>query len=179
MGEILIRSPKFDEIDKLNIFFERVLKDTFIKNHVMHLKKEYEIEIEDKNKIICRYFDENKEDNYFFIAIVDGRVVGSISLAYCNKMIIDALGGGYKRIYELGTIFVDPDYQGIGIGSKLIEHGIELLKSIGVEKFCLDSGYKSAQRIWNKKFGKSERVFKDFFDKGNDYIIWIVDIKKD
>jgi hypothetical protein len=46
------------------------------------------------------------------------------------------------------------------------------LKSKGIEEFCLDSGYKIAQTIWKKKFGEPVYLLEDYWDKGNDHMIW-------
>ena len=51
------------------------------------------------------------------------------------------------------------------------------LKRRGMEEFCLDSGYKSAQKIWLNKFGTPEYCLKDYWAKGFDHMIWRVKIE--
>ena len=77
---------------------------------------------------------------------------------------------------EVGTVFVLPDYQKMGVGNLLLNTMIFTLKSKGIEEFCLDSGYTSAQKIWKKKFGDPNYLLKDYWGKGHDHMIWRIKI---
>jgi len=56
------------------------------------------------------------------VAVVDERIVGHI--AFSPAM----LNGEFRDWYALGPVSVLPEYQGIGIGSELINSGIEMLR---------------------------------------------------
>ena len=53
----------------------------------------------------------------------------------------------------------------------------EELHRKGIKEFCFDSGYKSAQKIWMNKFGKPEYHLKDFWGKGEDHMVWRVNVQ--
>jgi len=38
--------------------------------------------------------------------------------------------------------------------------------------FCLDSGYKKAQSIWQKKFGKPDFILEHFWGENSHHMIW-------
>jgi hypothetical protein len=42
----------------------------------------------------------------------------------------------------------------------------------GIKEFCLDSGYKIAQRIWIEKLGIPQYHLKDYWGKDADHMIW-------
>lgn len=52
-----------------------------------------------------------------------------------------------------------------------------VLRNKGIEEFCLDSGYTSAQKIWKKKFGEPDYLLKDFWGAGYDHMIWKIKSK--
>lgn len=59
------------------------------------------------------------------VAEIDGRVVGHI--AFSSVTISD----GTLSWHGLGPVSVMPDYQGRGIGTKMVNRGLDLLKSMG------------------------------------------------
>jgi predicted N-acetyltransferase YhbS len=67
------------------------------------------------------------------VAECEGQIVGHVLF---SPVVIEAhgpLGGGLG----LGPIAVAPEFQGKGIGSRLIEHGLELLRQRGVRFVCV------------------------------------------
>ncbi len=64
----------------------------------------------------------------------------------------------------------------MGVGNLLLTTMYSTLKNNGIEEFCLDSGYGSAQQIWKKKFGDPDYLLKDYWGKGNDHLIWRIRI---
>jgi hypothetical protein len=46
------------------------------------------------------------------------------------------------------------------------------LQNKGIEKFCLDSGYAMAQKIWTKKFGEPDYLIKEYWSQRFDHMIW-------
>jgi hypothetical protein len=51
------------------------------------------------------------------------------------------------------------------------------LEKKGIEEFCLDSGYKSAQKIWINKFGNPQYHLKDYWGKDADHMVWRIQVK--
>ena len=58
-----------------------------------------------------------------------------------------------------------------GIASALIHALIDYLHMVGVQQFCLDSGYRQAQKKWLRKFGKPYKTIEDYWGKDNDHMI--------
>ncbi len=71
-----------------------------------------------------------------------------------------------------------PDYQRQGIGNQLLAEMYLTLKNAGIEEFCLDSGYSSAQKIWQKKFGEPDYLLKDYWGDGAHHMIWKINVHK-
>jgi len=80
-------------------------------------------------------------------------------------------------IGELGSIYVLPHLQGLGIGSALIQAMVNELNDRGIDHFSLDSGYKEAQCRWIRKFGEPYLVAKDYWGPGKDHMIWLCQVK--
>lgn len=69
-----------------------------------------------------------------------------------------------------------PDHQNKAIGRgdrAMADH----LAGAGIERFCLDSGYKSAQKRWLKKFGEPWIISKDYWGERLDHMIWLCDLR--
>jgi GNAT superfamily N-acetyltransferase len=75
-------------------------------------------------------------------------------------------------VYEIGTVFVHPGYQRRGIGSLLFNTMLLTFLNRGIEEFCMDSGYASAQTIWTRKLGDPDYWLKDYWGEGSDHMIW-------
>lgn len=111
------------------------------------------------------------------IALDKDKVIGSIEFGPASDLISDCTNNAFKDLIEVGTVFVHPAYQRNGIGSLLLNKMFFTLKNKGLEEFCLDSGYISAQNIWKKKFGEPDYLLKDYWDEGFDHMIWRIKIK--
>ncbi|MEK5522868.1 MULTISPECIES: GNAT family N-acetyltransferase [Heyndrickxia] len=172
MYKVEIRRPRLEDIEELNEFFRLVIKDTFAREGLSELVEEIEHEIEEKNTILKGDLESNGKNHYFLIALERNRIVGSIAYGPSNELINRCTEGAYKNIFEIGTVFVHPDYQRKGIGNILLNSIFFTLHHKGVEEFCLDSGYKNAQKIWKKKFGEPNYLLKDYWGKGSDHMIW-------
>lgn len=70
-----------------------------------------------------------------------------------------------------------PDYQKKGIGSRMLNLLFEELENKRIKEFCLDSGYKSAQKIWIKKFGNPQYHLKNYWGENADHMIWRVRVE--
>lgn len=172
MQNIVIRRPRKDEFEELNQFFELVIRDTFNKNNIADLVDTFEEEIKDKRRCLNEDIESGGKDRYFLVATIDDMIVGTIEHGQANELIKESTYGELSDIHEIGTVYVHPEFQQQGIGNLLLTKIFEVLKEKQIEEFCLDSGYKSAQKIWRKKFGEPEYLFKDFWGDGADHMIW-------
>ncbi|WP_244648293.1 GNAT family N-acetyltransferase [Ruminiclostridium herbifermentans] len=63
-----------------------------------------------------------------YVAEIDGKIVGNI--VYTKATILDD-SGKHHEVLSFGPVSVLPEYQGMGIGSKLIEHTKAIAKELG------------------------------------------------
>lgn len=169
---IEIRRPTNDDIFKLERFFRSVVTDTFHKEGIENLDEDLEDEIEIKINFLQDDLQSNGETRYFLIAVLGERIVGTIEYGAASELINRCTNNALKDLYEVGTVFVDPDYQRKGIANLLLQCIYTRLKNRGVKECCLDSGYGRSQKIWQKKFGTPDYFLKDYWGEGNHHMIW-------
>lgn len=116
---------------------------------------------EDRIKNSYEKFDEN--DNHQFVLEVDGKVVGWMNIGDSDE------GSEYGEIH---AIYILNDYKGFGYGRKLVEEGINEIKSMGFKQMiigCLDGnksndfykhiGGKYIKQRMFEKLGMMENVY--------------------
>ncbi len=172
MNTISISRPEQKDTHRLNEFFQTVIFHTFTKNGLLHMSDLMHEEIENKQNFLMQDFSSGGADRFFLVAKDGDSIVGTIEYGAPNDVIRNFAKGMPKNTVEIGTVFVHPDYQGKGLGSTLVTQMITVLRAHGVEKFCLDSGYPSAQKIWTVKFGYPSYLLKNYWGQGADHMIW-------
>jgi len=116
---------------------------------------------EDRIKNSYEKFDEN--DNHQFVLEVDGKVVGWMNIGDSDE------GSEYGEIH---AIYILKDYKGFGYGRKLVEEGINEIKSMGFKQMiigCLECnksnefykhiGGKFIKQRMFEKLGMMENVY--------------------
>lgn len=177
MPELEIRRPKMDDIKRLNQFFSIVITDTFMKEGIGDRLDDINAEIKIKEKYIKTDFESNGDLRYFLIALDGDKIIGSIEYGPASELIRDHIDDASEEMFEVGTVFVHPDYQQNGVGNLLL-HSIYLtFQENGLEEFFLDSGYRNAQKIWIKKFGQPDYLLKDYWGEGFDHMIWRIKVR--
>ncbi|PGL67949.1 GNAT family N-acetyltransferase [Bacillus sp. AFS055030] len=176
MINIIIRRPKIEDMKELNQFFKIVITDTFTKEGISNQVESLNDEIETKEKYLENDFESNGEKRYFLIALDNEKIIGSIEYGPASDLILNCTNNALKGMPEVGTVFVHPDYQKNGLGNLLLNKMYVTLKDKGIEEFCLDSGYRNAQKIWKKKFGEPNYLLKDYWEKGYDHMIWKIKV---
>lgn len=173
-NNVEIRRPGIEDCQTLNEFFRLVITDIYAKEGLAELTDDMENEIETKNKYIEADLDSAGENRYFLLACRDHKIIGTIEYGMASKLIDRLSAGSLKELVEIGTVFVHPDYQGQGVGNLLLDAMYLALANKRIQEFCLDSGYKRAQKIWKKKFGVPAYLIKDYWSEGFDHMIWKV-----
>jgi GNAT superfamily N-acetyltransferase len=169
---IEIRRPRKRDIEELNQFFSKVIRDTFDKEGLSELLDDMKAEINSKIHYLKTDLKSNGENRYFFIALYENEIIGSIEYGAVSELITSCTEGALSNWVEIGTVFVHPDYQRRGIGTLLLNVMLLTLQNRGINEFCLDSGYKNAQKVWKKKFGEPDYLLKDYWGLGSDHMIW-------
>lgn len=172
---LTIRRPAYDEQEKLNAFFEMVLAHTFESNGLSHMSTLLEEEIHSKHQLLCRDFESNGKERHFLVASIGDQIVGTIECGPSNQDICRITNDLLKDVYEIGTVFVHPDFQHRGIGKQMILAIQDTLMGANQKSFCLDSGYPKAQKIWTKTFGEPQYFVENFWGEGAHHMIWHVE----
>ena len=102
----------------------------------------------------------------FLVAVVDDRIAGYIM---CR---IERGWMGYKSIMRghIVSIAVRDEYNRCGIGTRLIEAGMESMKAYGVDEFFLEMRVTNEEALlFYKKFGfKIKKTMKKYYKDGTD-----------
>jgi GNAT superfamily N-acetyltransferase len=169
-----IRRPRIEDCEELHQFFTTVIKDTYAREGLSQLIDDIENEIENKKQYLKWDFESNGKNRYFLVALDknSNKIIGTIEYGPASELIAMCTDGALKEWYEVGTVFVHPDYQRVGIGTLLLNEMFLTLKNKGIKEFCLDSGYTNAQKVWKKKFGEPDYLLKDYWGEGFDHMIW-------
>lgn len=177
MKDLQIGRPRPEDVKLINEFFETVLRDTFADNKIAHLTEDLEGEIESKKKYLQQDLESGGRDRFFLVVKAGGKIIGTIEYGAPNELIMKITDGEYSDVMEIGTVFVHPEYQNKGIGSMMLRLMYDELRAKGYNEFCLDSGYKTAQKTWTKKWGKPAYTMKNYWSKGSHHMIWRVDLE--
>lgn len=175
MLNVEIRRPRIKDIEPLHQFFRLVITDTFVKEGIEKFDDLHN-EILVKEKYLISDFESNGEKRYFLVALDGDKLIGSIEYGPVSDLIRECTNNAFSGLKEVGTVFVHPDYQGNGVGNLLLKAIYSTLQKKGIEEFCLDSGYRRAQKIWKKKFGDPDYLLKDYWDAGYDHMIWRIKV---
>lgn len=178
MKALTIRRPVLEDQDALYELFYQVMSHTFIKNDLFHLKALFDSEIVGKKNYLQMDFDSKGKQRYFLIGELDGRIVACIEHGPPNEDMVKGSDGAILGLQEVGTVYVHPDYQRQGIGNTMLQAIYKVLKDKSYDRFGLDSGFVSAQKIWSRRFGEPTYFLKDFWGPDAHHMIWVVDLDR-
>jgi len=173
---IQIRRPKVSDIETLKELFIATINEVFEREEIDEPDLKLD-EIREKQTFLLEDLNSDGKDRYFLIALIDNEIVGTIAVGPSNELIHETTPGTLDSVPEIGTVYVHPNHQKKGIGMKLMSAMYITLIGRGVESFCLDSGYKSAQKIWTRNIGEPKYVNKDKWGPGNHHMVWHKSLK--
>jgi len=111
------------------------------------------------------YFNGENPDDTVFVGIVDGDIVAVTGYSLDEDM---------NDVYWLNWHYTHKDYEGKGIGGKLLEYMIEILSPIA-RKFYVNMGWRllnlRALNLYLKKGFRIEAVLRDYYGEGEDQIM--------
>lgn len=165
-----------DDTESLARLYELTIPDAFEREGLGHLQSDILQEIKGKMLLVKGCLDPQNTDSYFWVARIDGNIVGTISYAPCGEDIRVCTGNRLNAVGELGSLYILPEFQGQGIGSALIEEVLAFLRQQGIGQFCLDSGYRRAQARWLRKFGEPYAVVKDYWGPDSVHMVWLCNV---
>jgi GNAT superfamily N-acetyltransferase len=124
-------------------------------------------------KVSWRDSDAVPPAHVFLTASDASGVIGTVSFGPRGAEILDLAAQQTAGLGELGGLYVLPERQGAGVASRLIDAMIGELRDRGIQRFCLDTGYRSAQARWIRRFGEPEVVAADYWGPGTAHLVWI------
>ncbi|MEK3685757.1 GNAT family N-acetyltransferase [Paenibacillus sp. FSL R10-2736] len=173
VGPLNINPLTEDDISPVSDLYKIAITDAFESEGLGHLQVDIQQEIGSKIRMAAASLNPPNSDTWFWVARIDGRVVGTISYAPCGEDIRVCSGNQLDAVGELGSLYVLPGYQGQGIGSALVEELMVFLRKQGITQFCLDSGYRRAQTRWQRKFGEPYVIVKDYWGPDSVHMVWL------
>ncbi|SHG18230.1 GNAT family N-acetyltransferase [Ornithinibacillus halophilus] len=115
------------------------------------------IEVQD-NFLNAAYSDENMkyriENSLLLVAEAEGKVVGFANFSPVNK----------EGQAELGAIYLKPDAQGKGIGTALLQHGINSLEDVKEIYINVERDNEIGKTFYEAKGFNVVKEFDDEFD---------------
>lgn len=105
-----------------------ILEKNDYQNYLNLMRQFRPIEYEISFDKFCEMYDTIFKNSEIFVARIDNKIVGSITLIYDQKFI-----NNYALYAHIEDVVVDENYRELKIGSKLIEH----VKNRSIEKNCL------------------------------------------
>ncbi|QJD88061.1 GNAT family N-acetyltransferase [Cohnella herbarum] len=153
--------------------YEITIPDAFEKDGFGLLIDDIQNEIENKKQVLQASLDQPEPDIFFMCAKRNEEVIGVISFGPCGDDIRACTNHQLDDVGELGSLYVLPSYQGQGVGSALIKAMVTYLEKQGIDRFCLDSGYKDAQKRWLRKFGVPYRVAQNYWGEDTAHMVWL------
>ncbi|WP_230501473.1 GNAT family N-acetyltransferase [Sutcliffiella rhizosphaerae] len=176
VSDVEIRKPSNLDIKELHQLFQTIVTDTFQKEGISEMQGSLNEEIATKKVYLQQDLNSNGMERYFLVASHQGKLIGTIEYGPSSELIRTCTNGTFSNLVEVGTIFVHPDFQNKGIGNKLLNTMCEHLQAQKIFEFCLDSGYKNAQKVWQKKFGTPDFLLLNYWGVGFDHMIWKISI---
>lgn len=165
-----------DKQELINLF-ELVLRQTFKQNEIDD-KIALKSEIDEKKEFLAYYYKDNNDEYPFFVITYKRRIIACVCILNSNDIINKITNNKLKNMFEVSTFFVHPDYQNKGVSKFIWKKVIDYLKKEKITCVCFDSGYKIAQKIWQKQFGKPKYCAINFWAENNHHMIWVIKISK-
>ena len=88
------------------------------------------------------YFIDKIKNNLIFVADINGKIVG-----YLACSILEEISYSIETFAELENMYIDTNYRGYGIGSKLIDEFKNYCRNIGIENIKVTAYSENKQAI--------------------------------
>jgi GNAT superfamily N-acetyltransferase len=176
-GQIKITPPIKGDIDFLISLYDQSIRGAFEADGYEDVAFDIAEELELKRGQLLDYFEKEESKRTYFIGKINGKIIGTINFGPLGKETKENVSKDFLSQGELGGLYILPEYQNKGYGSQLINFLVDWMKTENMAYFSLDSGYKSAQKKWLKKFGRPFKILNDYWDEGADHMIWLCEVK--
>jgi GNAT superfamily N-acetyltransferase len=178
---VAISEPSREDFIEIKALFKSVLFDLYQREGIFETFQEtLQSELEEKEEALLTFFENSNKMPYFLMAKCDGKCVGTIALTVPNTIIAENMEHfeieGPLFSPEVASVFVLPEFQGMGVGVQLLEGIKTALKDKRYHSFYLDCGYTKSQPYWNKQLGEATKVLNNYWGDGMHHMIWKKDL---
>ena len=111
-----------------------------------------------------KYFNSNNIENYFVIES-EGKILGAAGYAYENK-----------QTANICWVFVDPDNHTIGLGTKLVNHCIDILKRDNQLNVIQLETSNLTYKFYEKLNFKIQYIKKEYWPNNDDLYFMNMDL---
>jgi GNAT superfamily N-acetyltransferase len=169
----IISKPQKENEEEIKALFSTVIIQNF-KDYGFYdtYRKDIPYEIRKQITALEEYFASNGKKTFFLVAKDGNKIIGTIAYGKANADIERYYAKNLTNIPEIKSAYILPEYQRRGIGTKLFEEIMQVLRNNGIKEFCLANGYPKAQKFWTKRLGEPVVIIRNRRGAGNDYHIW-------
>ena len=111
-----------------------------------------------------KYFNSKNLESYFIIES-QGKVVGGGGYAYENM-----------KTARICWLFIDPNYHGLGLGKKLVNHCVKILKNDRKLNVIEVETSNLTYKFYEKLNFKIEYIKKDYWPNNDDLYLMKIDL---
>jgi L-amino acid N-acyltransferase YncA len=165
-----IREPKITEKAEIMELFKTSIADAYKQNSI---NAPYDDQIKKQDNWMNKHF--NGEESYYLVAIENDKIIGIMAFGEPKKIHIKHLGFS-ENTPLVRSAYVLPEFQGIGIGSKLFKGLLNEMDRRDVKSFYIDAGYRISQGYWKRRLGEPDVILKKYYDNDDDMMLWKVAI---
>lgn len=171
--DLIIRKVEVKDKERVREFFAKQIRNTFIENKIYDEEDGIRSEIECKVDLLQKAISNKYPNEKLFIATLDDNIVGVGGHTKPNDIILDC---DKDANIVVGSLYVDKDFRNNGIASSLINVISDELRRMKATHYFLDSGYKIAQNIWQRKFGVPTYTLKNYWGIDCHHMVWKVEL---
>jgi GNAT superfamily N-acetyltransferase len=157
--------------------FTESISSTFKMNGIQD-NEELKYEINEKSLWVKKFLESKNNSSLFLVAKNDAIIVGIAGFFPVSKTIRKNIPTLSEKDIEIGSVYIRPHYQRMGITSELLNALLEEMKNKGITEFYLDCGYPTSQVYWKRIFGDPIREFPNYFGEGESYMIWEIMVEE-
>lgn len=171
----IITRPTKDDIEEIHRLLSVTIRDTF-RNEGVDISHDSETEeiVAEHMQTLPNDLSTGSQQDFFLMAKIESKIIGMAAFGSVNKIIRAHLDIDVKTTPEIKSVYVLPEFQRMGIGSKLFKQILIELRAHSYKRFCLDSGFRSAQEYWKQKLGEPTIILPDYWDKSAHHMIWVM-----
>lgn len=146
---VIIRKMKTIDIKAVQNLAHKVWNDTYDGIIPFEIQKNF-LNMAYHEKMIYK----RMHASLFFVIEIDKQIVGFANFQHANE----------KGQAELSAIYIDRNYQGLGLGTLLIETGIKNLKNLQTLYLDVEKENEVAKMFYASKGFKVHKEYEDNFE---------------